>query len=235
MHTIMDVVCHLCFNGWPLICFICWNETETSICRWLLLLGASNSERDAAWLTALQKQWSRVISQWVKISTKSYWLTGEKRDGGQWARLWDLAVVINTGVLPEGASDSVFIQSDTEQRSTIVQPHWRCQSTQDGAAGGVALADTRTHMRAHTRQPRAVVIDLLFTSKYAWKSLISHRWAFLMPFSWPHLMELFFLICVSSSHRVPLVWKQLFFCHFQGRFFFRCCLSVCLWPTGIGS
>lgn len=74
-------------------------------------------------------------------------MTGEKRDGGQWARLWDLAVVINTGVLPEGASDSVFIQSDTEQRSTIVQPHWRCQSWQGCTAGGVALTDTRTHVR----------------------------------------------------------------------------------------
>lgn len=166
-----------CINGWPLICFICWNETETSICRWLLFRGTSNSKKDAAWLTALQKQWSRVISQWVKISTKSYWLTGEKRDGGQWARLWDLAVVINTGVLPEGASDSVFIQSDTEQRSTIVQPHWRCQSTQGGTAGGVALADTCTHMRAHMRQPRAVVIDPLFTSKYARKSCFGVIWA----------------------------------------------------------
>lgn len=135
---------------------------HSSICCWLLSHGTSNSGMDAAWLTASQKQRHRVISQWVAISTKSYWLTGEKRDGGQWVRLWDLAVVINTGVLPEGASDSVFIQSDTEQRSTIVQPRWCCQSTQGSTAGGVALA--RTHATAHTH---AHVIDPFFASKYA--------------------------------------------------------------------
>lgn len=41
-----------------------------------------------------------MICQWVKINTKSYWLAGKR---GQWVRLWDLAEVINTGVLHERA------------------------------------------------------------------------------------------------------------------------------------
>lgn len=133
----------------PVFCFEM--RPHPSVCCWLLCRGTSNSELAVAWLTASQKQWRGAISQWVKIGTKSYWLTGEKRDGGQWARLWDLAAVINTGVLPEGASDSVFIQSDTEQRSTIVQPRWCCQSTWGSTAGGCSREHSHTHKHSHTK------------------------------------------------------------------------------------
>lgn len=201
------------FNGWALV--LCFEvKPHPSICCWWLFCGTSNSERDATWLTAWQKQRRGVISQWVKISTKSYWLTGEKGDGGQWAWLWDLAVVINTGVLPEGASDSVFIQSDTEQRSTIVQPHWCCQSRQGCTAGGVALADTHTH--AHTlgcRNWPVIPIKISIKEPYLW--------AFLMPFSpdWSALPHL----CLTISP-FPSGVKVADFLSLPGQII-RCCHS----------
>lgn len=161
---------------------LCFEKIQRPICCWLRSRRTSNSGMAVAWLTASQKPWHRVISQWVKIGTKSYWLTGENRDGGQWTRLWDLAVVINTGVLPEGASDSVFIQSDAEQRSTIVQLRWCCQSTRGSTAGGCSHEHslTHTHTLIQTHTHRAVVIGSLFASKSAFME--SYLLAFVMPF-----------------------------------------------------
>lgn len=214
------------FNGRALV--LCVEmKPHPSICCCSLFCGTSNSERDATWLTAWQKQRRGVISQWVKISTKSYWLTGERRDGGQWARLWDLAVVINTGVLPEGASDSVFIQSDTEQRSTIVQPHWCCQSRQGCTAGGVALADTHTH--AHMLSCRNwPVIPIKIAIKEPYLSSLS------LPDS-PDPPR---LICSSSPvphHLTFSLWCERcpFFCHFQGKFSDAVTLS--LWSKCVSS
>lgn len=47
-------------------------------------------------------------------------------------------------------SHSVFIQSDTEQRSTIVQAHWCCQSAQGDTAGGGRASLTHTDVNAKT-------------------------------------------------------------------------------------
>lgn len=206
------------YNGWVLgLCFEM--KPHPSVCCWLLFCGTSNSERDATWLTAWQKQRRGVISQWVKISTKSYWLTGEKRDGGQWARLWDLAVVINTGVLPEGASDSVFIQSDTGQRSTIVQPHWCCQSRQGCTAGGVALADTHTHV--HTLGCRNwPVTPIKISIKEPYLSSVSLPYAILLTSpDWSALPHL----CLIVSP-FPSGVKEASFWSFPGQIF-RCCHS----------
>lgn len=56
--------------------------------------------------------------------------------------------MINTGVLGEGTVPLVFIQSDTQQRSSIVEPDWCCHSAQSDAAGGGQASLSHTKMSA---------------------------------------------------------------------------------------
>lgn len=54
-------------------------------------------------------------------------------------------------------SHSVFIQSDPEQRSAIVQPYWCCHSTQDNTAGGGRVSVSHTH--THSGYSSQIVTD----------------------------------------------------------------------------
>lgn len=112
----------------------------------------SDTATPSAWLTAQQRQWDRVICQWVKINTKSYWSAGEKGEednecGCEISHKWS----IQEFCMRE-PSHFVFIQWDREQRAAIVQPGWCCQSSQSNTAGGGQASLSVTHTRAHTRK-----------------------------------------------------------------------------------
>lgn len=71
-----------------------------------------------------------------KNQHKELLIGSRKRDGGQWLLLWDL--LPKWSILEfcmKELSHSVFIQSDTEQSSAIVEPDWSCHSMQTVTAG----------------------------------------------------------------------------------------------------
>lgn len=86
-----------------------------------------------------------------KINTKSYWLAveykGRRRTMG--AAVRSRRTDQYQGPAWESHPYSVLIQSDTEQRSAIVHPHWCCQSNQCGTAGGCTRTQERTYMHAN--------------------------------------------------------------------------------------
>lgn len=140
-------------------------NTDCTLPTWSMKLWTewgSNKAIPSAWLTARQRQWDRVICQWVKINTKSYWLAGEKRDEDNEC---GCGILLKWSILEfcmREPSHSVFIQSDTEQRAAIVQPRWCCQSTQGSTAGGGRASHAHTHTQTLTLTLRSSACSQTF-------------------------------------------------------------------------
>lgn len=125
----------------------------------------SNKVLARARLTVEQKQCSRVICQWLRINTKSYWLAVEREGQRTMRRLWDLTRVINTGWVLHEESRGVGPHAVYTVRHTAKSSYCtrgpvlsvragKHSRRRPGISLSLALSPTPTH--THTPAPACV-------------------------------------------------------------------------------